>query len=333
MHSSNILRTPPSIISLEELTLPRTWDASWQNSYYNKVFTLVFDNDKVGGRVTFFTLPPDLADERARFEKYALSNGGSAFTYSFGELGVQKREVSLADDNVFHPSLFIEEVERIPKRPSLDQLKLLLLEERRRVFYIGAGISLASGVFTLRELNAALGIDWAVAVDSATRNVLDGELDAVLTPFTTFCRSAFDAPPSAAHWALARIALHLGTPILSENFDHLLQKTGVQPLTTAVDKDLVEISDEELQEIDEVWCLGLSHDARGLLGRYKRAHPKGRIVALSRTLPLYVGAEDFFIEGDLQEILPLLADELEPDLGGSVVSKERPFTDVATKNG
>lgn len=307
----NPLRVPSRIVPVHALPLKRSWDANWQNTHYNRILTLRFDNERAGGRLTLFSaLPQELEQYHSHFEEYDV-RGTPAYTLAFGDIEIERSGDTVQgriESFYLHPHLSTKDEE--PQRVSPDHLHLRLNDGRRIVFYIGAGISAGAGVYAMSGLNKAIGIDWEHAVDAATLHIATHQEERVLEPFKTFCRSAFDTSPSPAHRALASLAVKIGAPIISENFDHLMEKTGVPPLTSAVNVAFKEIADEHLREIDEVWCLGLSHDARGFLGLYKDRHPQGTILAISKDLPSYMGRSDIFVEGDLQEILPLLSQEM-----------------------
>ena len=89
--------------------------------------------------------------------------------------------------------------------------------------------------------------------------------------------------------------------LLTENLDSLHEQTGIMPYRLSKHENKDAIHPDDLQKIDFVVCVGLSHDDRGFLAWYKKHHPQGRIVALDLKAPSYLGDEDYLLEGDLQQ--------------------------------
>jgi NAD-dependent SIR2 family protein deacetylase len=124
--------------------------------------------------------------------------------------------------------------------------------------------------------------------------------------FSEFCKKAILSDPTDAHYALKTIAERKNAALVTENVDLLQQRAGVEPLF-AYSEILHSLKKQDLKEVDCIICIGLSHDDRGFLAWYKKENPNGTIVALNLEQPDYLGNEDFFLEGDVQHILPEIA--------------------------
>lgn len=91
----------------------------------------------------------------------------------------------------------------------------------------------------------------------------------------------------------------------------LQQRTGVNPLGPLFpDSFLQQVSIENIQEIEVIICIGLSHDDRGFLAFYKDRNPSGIIISIDMALPNYLSSKDMLVKGDIQKIMP----ELEKNL-------------------
>lgn len=177
------------------------------------------------------------------------------------------------------------------------------------IFYTGAGLSIASGVPSMNQLNDLLGLQ-----------VGTGFIDSLAFPLKhparfvekleIFHQACFFSPPTEAHQALKALALFKNTKIVTENLDCLHEYSGILPYRINPEQLRNEGVDSQLGEIDYVICIGLSYDDRGFLGWYKRHHPKGKIIAIDLGNPSYLGDEDFIIKDDLQQLLPSLVNKI-----------------------
>lgn len=183
-----------------------------------------------------------------------------------------------------------------------------IIKHKRIIFYTGAGISAAANVKLMVELEASLGIVKQSALACA-HNLLQKDQQ-VLDTFTAFCKAAFEQPPTAAHYALKKLALYKSTQIITENFDLLQHRTGIVPLFIDAPTYSPQITPQDLQEIDAIICLGLSYDYRGFLNLYKTHNPQGTLIAINFKTPLYLDSNDFIIEGDLQKLIIEIVEQL-----------------------
>jgi hypothetical protein len=175
------------------------------------------------------------------------------------------------------------------------------------VFYTGAGLSIASGIPSMDELEKSLYIERMG--EELNAGAIITHADEVLENWNHFCQTIVTAQPSLGHYALALLAQKKGCAIFTENVDYLHQKSGIIPLMVQPhlkqDQDTVFFG-----EIDAIVCIGLSHDDRGLLAFYKECNPAGVIIAIDLKQPNYLGQEDMLLIGDAQKILPTLAEQI-----------------------
>lgn len=216
-------------------------------------------------------------------------------------------------ENAQEKSYYIDEVRDTIKQGTHEPTAMSMEEAANYisnhavVFYTGAGISIASGVGDMATLEKSLNLHNKMPILEYVSYVRDNE-QAVLDAFTQFCQKAFTVPATQAHDSLARIALHKKTQIMTENFDLLHQRSGIMPFELLMNTAELRnnVSPNDLQKIDAIICIGLSHDDRGFLGWYKRHNPRGIIIAFDIASPSYLGKEDFLVTGDAQETIPAL---------------------------
>lgn len=84
----------------------------------------------------------------------------------------------------------------------------------------------------------------------------------------------------------------------------LHEASGIFPYRVDPNHLRHEIDGKTFSFFDYIICAGLSYDDRGFLGWYKEKHPQGKIIAIDLRQPYYLGDEDLWISGDIQEILP-----------------------------
>ncbi|HZO74978.1 MAG TPA: Sir2 family NAD-dependent protein deacetylase [Ktedonobacteraceae bacterium] len=118
------------------------------------------------------------------------------------------------------------------------QLVTLIKDTTRQVvFFTGAGISRAAGIWSSAELDAQLKRNDIAAL--CQYSVLQPET--LIGRFKIFMSQIFLARPTPAHRALALIARAYERSVVTENVDRLHELTGITPLRTFMKKDLSEI--------------------------------------------------------------------------------------------
>ncbi len=145
-------------------------------------------------------------------------------------------------------------------------------------------------------------------IDSLKKIVQDPEKAAAYIKH--FHKACILSPPTPAHTALTQLSQ---TQIVTENLDYLHERTGIKPYRIKGDRLRYEIDPTTASSIDAIICIGLSADDKGFLGWYKHHHPQGKIIAVDLKQPAYLGDEDYFLCGDLQEIIPSLVSQRTSD--------------------
>lgn len=196
-----------------------------------------------------------------------------------------------------------------PEHISLERLAEIL-ENKRVLFYTGAGISADGGVHDMGDLKKLLQIDQSQLYDGFLMMAVE-DPEKVVDLWNEFTHVALNNNPTPAHIALAELAKKLQCKIFTENVDHLHEKTGIQPLKPTGDWLRENIQKEWLKDVDIIVTVGLSSDDRAFLAWYKENNPAGKIVAINLQQPKYIGDEDFLLIGNVQEVLPLLEREIE----------------------
>jgi len=193
----------------------------------------------------------------------------------------------------------------LPKPQEIEVAQLVeILENKKVVFYTGAGISVSSGMLEMEDFKNSLGIQEMGEVDEFTRNCINNP-QVIFEVWNKFIEN-LDSPPTEAHKSLAQLAQKLNSKILSENFDHLQEGSGVKSIRISSPWLKENIQPEWLKDIDAVITVGLSYDDRGFLGWYKENNLNGKIIAINLGQPSYLGSEDSLLKGDCQKVVPEL---------------------------
>lgn len=252
-------------------------------------------------------LPEELtAEEKALFTRSEQTIEGAqrvVYHYEFGTLpGV--RHTPSSHNLPYLPRTFAEEPAAC-KTLSIQECARLIAD-KKVVFFTGAGISAAAGIHTLATLNDQLGIQSHAAVDLFVLAALHNP-EQLVNQALDFYRACRDHSPTPAHYSLARLSKSKGCQIVTGNFDLLHERSGIKPYRVFYESHYVaDLKAEWLREIDAVICIGMSNDIGSFLSAYKTHHPEGIIVAVDLKRPLFIGAADYFLEGDLQEIVPAM---------------------------
>jgi NAD-dependent SIR2 family protein deacetylase len=196
-----------------------------------------------------------------------------------------------------------------PINMNIDEIAQLI-EAKKCIFYTGAGIS-SQIVPTMPQLMQRLGFSqqdkFIEVIDKALKNP-----DTLIQVMEEFYNACLYGKPTQAHIALKSILFQKNWGLITENLDLLHQRSGIKPLAHE-GKDWIRknVSIEDLKKIDYVIAIGLARDESGFLGWYKRHNPNAKIIALNLKRPSYLDDLDYFVEGDIQELLPHLQQKLE----------------------
>lgn len=268
-------------------------------------------NKKSGAYVNlFFKELPDFIDknEECLFEKLEKKHEEFNFVFCYG-VCPQMDEASSEEKSFQNGSYWVGDILDIKDQKNVNKISIEELvgyiKSKNIIFYTGAGISMASKVFSMDQLERALGF-----VHKGKFNAKDFVKNFINNPkniakvFEEFCESMLNAPATKAHGALFELANYKKCKIVTENLDNLHQVTGIEPYMIMGDEFRQEVKNEWARDIDAIICCGLSHDDRGFLGWYKKYNPNGVIIAIDLGLPNYLGEKDFVLNGDIQEVIP-----------------------------
>lgn len=200
--------------------------------------------------------------------------------------------------------------ERILPKPQETQVGQVaeILKNKKVLFYTGAGISIASGVPSMDQLQESLGIEMSRKVDDFLKKSVANP-QSIIESWEEFTKAAFEKPATPAHQALASLAQKLKSQIFTENVDHLQERAGVKAIHLTGPWLKKNVRPEWLKDIDVVITVGLSYDDRGFLAWYKENNPNGKIIAINLSQPSYLSNEDLILKGDCQKVLPELEKE------------------------
>lgn len=174
------------------------------------------------------------------------------------------------------------------------------VQDKRVIFYTGAGLSIASGIPDMRKLEEQLGFQSNFDEALAKWMYAPEHIGQEIIAFRDACSKG---APARGHHALSRLAKETNKQILTENLDWMHERVGSHPLR--VSKRVVQTR-ESIDDIHAVICIGLSHDDKGFLRWMKEHHPEIKIIAVNPLCPSYLGSEDLWYPGDAHEILPKL---------------------------
>ncbi|KKQ46409.1 MAG: hypothetical protein US63_C0002G0022 [Candidatus Moranbacteria bacterium GW2011_GWC2_37_8] len=277
---------------------PKSYCITKKRDFSNAGFIRFADDDKnikvyadIVLRNSNFTLEKSLEIAKTIFDNHRNGKGSEG----------------LLDEEIFKKVRL--EVAKVIEKPSpveMDIEKVCeILKSKKVLFYTGAGISVAGGVYGMQDLEKSLRLDGLRNSDELIMLAVS-EPEKALKPWDDFANAAFENGPTIAHSALTRLAEKLQCKIFTENVDHLHEKTGIQALRPTGDWLKENIQPSWLKEIDAIITVGLSSDDRGMLAWYKENNPNGKLIAINLVQPNFVGEEDYLLKGDLQDILPEL---------------------------
>lgn len=197
----------------------------------------------------------------------------------------------------------------LPKPQEMETCQLVeAMKGKKVLFYTGAGISIASGVHSMDQLQETLEIEMSEKVDGLLKKAVANP-QGVIDSWEEFTKAAFEKPATPAHQSLGTLAQRFKSQIFTENVDHLQERAGVKATHLTGPWLKENVQPEWLKDIDVVITVGLSYDDRGFLGWYKENNPNGKIIAVNLSQPSYLGNEDFILKGDCQKVIPELEKE------------------------
>jgi NAD-dependent SIR2 family protein deacetylase len=170
-------------------------------------------------------------------------------------------------------------------------------------------MSIAGGVAGLDKLRGVLRVNLKQAVDGFAKLAI-GNPRRLLQKWNAFVRAGRSNPATPAHRALTQIAIMTKSKVFTENIDRFHERAGLQPIRISRAWLTRHGHESWLRDLDVIITAGLARDDRRFLAWYKGANPKGRIVAINMHVPSYLGQRDSLLRGDVQIVLPQLAQRL-----------------------
>ena len=319
---TNPLLAPPTPISQQEVnSMQQAWGADWRSDNVGIIFSC--GHEKTNMYIMFTSeLPEGVAQYRDYFVQENIGKGRLGYVYTYEQqrnteiqqpikpftLQELEEDPEYQDYYLTTPRDFTHNVDKIVPQKITTQELTHFIAEKTVIFYTGAGISIAGGVHSMTSLEKALTLDFKNPCSFVHNAITNPE--PIVAAFNDFCHCAFNNQPTLAHWALTKLACYKQCTILTENFDYLHRRTGYKPYQANAYQLKKSVDVSSLQKIDAVICIGLSHDDRGFLAWFKNHNPNGIIIAVDIAQPGYLGNEDWWCEGDLQQVLPTVLTNL-----------------------
>lgn len=206
--------------------------------------------------------------------------------------------------------LEIDEEQRTPKILHSANELYTLIQWKNFIFYTGAGISIQQ-VPWMDELKNSLGIDGEKPIDELLQ-LLYSQPTTIEDRWLKFFDKMDNTSPSVAHRAIADIAYKQNYKVMTENLDLLHQKTHIVPeipSTEFFEKDSI----EDIESLDYIITIWLSHDDRWMLAYCKKINPQLRIISINPKIAEYISKDDYQLSDDCQKILPELSKLIETE--------------------
>jgi len=272
----------------------------------------VSGNDEIYFEVYLGRLPDQYNDFLTRIKARCIEDtnaGKLVFAYRVSNDGKEEINIPQPSSAKGHPDeySYIVTDRRIiedagPQSMNENELTTII-RDKNVLFYTGAGLSLASEVPAMNELNQLLGLEANERFIFSLEKALENPRE-FASKIEVFHKACLFSPPTQAHLALKELAIFKDIRIVTENLDCLHEASGIYPYRINPHQLRDEIGGGSLSQFDYIICVGLSYDDRGFLGWYKQQNPQGKIIALDLYEPSYLGDEDFLVTGDIQEVIP-----------------------------
>ncbi len=274
-------------------------------------FRFISSNDEIYFDVALGLLPEIYDDflSRVRHKFIQSESGQSIFPCKINSAGHEEINIPSMPHKDGHPDeySYIVADRRVinDAQPSLISQSTLenIVKKHNILFYTGAGLSLASNVPAMNELNELLGLEVGERFLFSLEHGIESPRE-FASRIKIFHDACLYSAPTPAHYALKDISLHKSTRLITENLDCLHEASGIFPYRVNAQQLREEVGGESFAQYDYIICVGLSFDDRGLLGWYKEQNPEGKIIAIDLFQPSYLGDEDYWLIGDLQTLIP-----------------------------
>ncbi len=303
----------PQLYSEQELSDMRkekSLDMCW-NFGKNSHFRFISSKEDVYFEIYLGELPHIYEDFLNRIKNKFVQNKSGQLVFSYKLATSGKEEVNTffitkKEGNPDEFSYIVAERRIIEDAyPNLINQETLekVIRTKKVLFYTGAGLSLASDVPAMNELNKLLGLEVGKKFIFSLENAIKSPRQ-FAEKIKFFHDACLYSAPTKAHLALRDLSLYNNTRLVTENLDCLHEASGIFPYRIDSKHLREEIGGRSLAQFDYIICIGLSFDDRGFLGWYKEQNPQGKIIAVDISKPSYLGNEDFLVQDDLQSLIP-----------------------------
>lgn len=181
-----------------------------------------------------------------------------------------------------------------------------LLFGKKVLMFTGAGISISSGVPDMVKLEQLM-IEVFNPTHEFLLEAIENKLEYRLINAKELHRLFVHLEPSVSHMRIADLHNLYGFKLVTGNIDGLHEKTGITPIYYTNENHLV----DDLSDYDLLLTIGLGDEGNiGLTDKYRTVNPQGKVIAINRESPLYLGSDDNLIIGDCNEILKQLCNHL-----------------------
>ncbi len=193
-----------------------------------------------------------------------------------------------------------------PQQSSIKDCADFVLQNKV-LFYVGAGIS-ADLLPTNQAIFKTVGYTPHASYDPFMKTLLNNPERIVNEGFMFDWGTFLDKnrSPSVAHKAMIELAQLMGCQVVTTNTDPYFEKGGIKPYCLWHKNFREHWNSEAAKKVKVIITIGCAEDAVGFLGMYSHYSPEGRIIALNLSSPAYLGRNDLFVKGDVQETLPAL---------------------------
>jgi hypothetical protein len=181
----------------------------------------------------------------------------------------------------------------------------VLIQNRSVTILCGPGVDTHAGVMSRSEFR----LSWSSTREEDICTVFERILkdpQATLNTYNKRCEAAFYGAPTRVHESILKIAQAKDAKVLNANFGTLLTRAGIKVLNVWSKASLEELL-KSFDSTELVITIGLGRDHRGILAAYKNQCPEGKILAIDREQPCYLDDQDYWLRGNLEELVPLLA--------------------------
>lgn len=199
----------------------------------------------------------------------------------------------------------LQESSNYPKSINVNKLAELLVDKKVLMF-TGAGISVSSGVPDMLQLEQLIHEAFNPIKDYLTE-LIEEKSEKRLNKAIKIHGSFVNSEPSISHLRIADLFHLYGFDLITGNLDGIHEKTGITPKYYTEENHVV----DNLRGYDLLLTIGLGDKGNIILTeKYRNANPLGKVIAINKERPQYLGSNDYIITGDCNEILEELCKHL-----------------------